>query len=275
VISDSCDIRLPANVAQEMRTMLDLDSDVVRVSRKIEGGIFTATLNQQAALGHARAELIHGRHPLVRLAYESTARHGSKSRSFALRLGLTHKRIASIDTGIYAFSIWLFDLQGIRARTEIVPFFVRLADHATLPSGPAESIYLQMLDSAEDCDPRPEVDDAHLDAARTMLQTLSKAARQSLYSRESALDAARHLRRRATLEATLKARVRSAQARLEHLQRKGAAEFAIRMADVKLVHAQTRYDSAMAEMANTRRFAIEDEEIAVGIVEIRSVRGTA
>lgn len=274
ILTDAREIRLPSELSFDMRRLLESSPEVMRVSRKIDGGSFRATLNQQAALGHARAELIHARHPLVRFAFECMAQSGNRARAFAFRVDVPRERLPFVVEGLYCFSIWLFDLHGVRARTEIVPFFARVGpDSDSLEGDAADELYLRMLDHAEICDPLPEISSDLLTNARCRLDGMAKRARQVLHARESTLDEARHLRRRATLETTLSARVRSAEQRVADLRRKGAAEFAIRMAINKAEKAKLRFDAAMQELSTTRRFQIEDEEIAVGLVDMRHVAG--
>lgn len=268
LVSGSDEVRLSTAVAQQLRLLPERDSEVVRVARKIEGGKFFATFNQQAALVHARAELIHSRHPLVRLAADATLRVGSNARSFALRLHLQGELGTVVVPGIYAFSVWLYDLRGIRARTEIAAFFAGVGRNGLVAAPTADALYLQLLELAADLDPVPHLDPNAFGEAQTLLISASKEMRQALHARETSLNEARHLRKKATLDATYASRVNSARKRVMDLQRKGSAPFAIRMSERKLEIAEAHYKSAMSDLEAVQQFAIEDEEIAVGVVEV-------
>lgn len=274
VVTDVVEVRLPPDAGAAMRKALGTDAEITRASRKIEAGPFTASFDQQAAMNYARAELIHARHPLVRLAFASAASRASTGRAFALRLDASTVA-SSVRPGLYAFSIWLFDLQGARDRVEIVPFFAEIDGEQPLSISDAEPLYLEMLGSAGDLAPLPLFDQNLLPGAIQTLQSAARSARQTMHARESSLDDARKLRRKTTLAATLQARIDSALKRVRDLQRKDAAPFAIAMAGRRHELAITRMQTAMSDLSSERHFAIEDEEIAVGLLLVENAESPA
>jgi hypothetical protein len=62
--------------------------------------------------------------------------------------------------------------------------------------------------------------------------------------------------------------VRSARSRLANLERGKAAEFAVRMARLKVEKAEEDRASRLASVSATVPFGIEEEEVAVGILQV-------
>ena len=230
-----------------------------------------ATFSQDAALRHARAELVHARHPLIAFAYEET-RKVELHRAFLLRVRsdavAKHTPALPVGPGLYGFSVFLFDLSGIRPRTEILPIFVSLKGGSILVGEQAESLLLALLRDAEDVPALPRVDAASIDGLRKAILHQADRARQDLEGRERTLNEARLDRQTLTLNTMCETRVRAAHGRLNVLTQRRAPEFSIRMATMKVQKAERDRDRAIEDLNRWKDFRVESEEIAVGLLHL-------
>jgi len=235
----------------------------MRVVGMIQRGPFPITFNPQALLANARAELVHQRHPLIRVVrghYRNAS--AQEPRSFAVALGGEEEG----SKNLLLFSVWMYDVRGLRARTELVPFIFSPAEMQLLPDERARALFRRMIDDGEEVDPPPEVDPGTAEHARGTVEEAGESARTRLEQRETTLNAARHARRRATLENTIRARRDAAQRRLEALHRSDAPAFPIRMAEHLVAREQRRLDEFLAEGDEAASLHVESEEIAVGVL---------
>lgn len=261
-LSGVAEISIPTGASSALRD-IGYGGDILRAMRKIEGGPFLATFDQDAAMDHARAELIHARHPLVMLAYHDRKRAGLQGRSFTLGLGDWPSGLN--DTAI-AFSIWIFEMQGVRPRTEIVPLFVGLDSMIVIDGEKAMSLYMRLLEKAADPVSDVDVDAGLLEKAQNAIYKAQRSVRAELQTREVDLDRVRRLRLRTTQRNTLVAKAQAAGKRLEDLQRKGAKPFALNMAAIRKQRADKALASFDSRVSEDEGFHLEDEEIAVGII---------
>ena len=89
-----------------------------------------------------------------------------------------------------------------------------------------------------------------------------------LLRHESELNTIRTNRLRTSLEGTLNHRINSASVRLQSLEKKGAAPFAVRMAAAKLNRAESSKIERLSELDTTIDTKIETELIAAGILRV-------
>jgi superfamily II DNA or RNA helicase len=261
-------LALPPQLAMDMRSVFTSDPEAQRTSRKIEMGPFEATFDQKVAVKHPRAELIYARHPLIKFALEKQKLDGPFAhRSFAIVLQSTDLKVG-LRHGAYGFAVYSFEVKGVRARTELVPLAVN-SDGEVVNRETAQKLLEALLDSAQD---REQVmDGVSPNVVMQMAETLVAEAtkrRGEMQVRERELNAARIERRRATLEATLTARMEAAQRRLSSLEERGAAEFAVRMARARLERARTERELTLRELVAKEETTIETEQVAVGIVVV-------
>src|SRR5262249_167476 len=153
------------------------------------------------------AELIYARHPLIKFALEKQKLDGPFAhRSFAVVLPSTDSEFG-VPRGAYGFAVYSFEVKGVRARTELVPLAVD-GNGEVVEQGAARKFLEALLDDAHD---RERVMDVvRPDVVTQMAETLVAEAtkrRGEMQIRERELNAARMERRRATLEATLTARM--------------------------------------------------------------------
>jgi superfamily II DNA or RNA helicase len=252
---------LTADVSAAIRR-LEADADATRFARKIEGGRFLATFNQDAALTHPRAELIHARHPLVVLSRSAMAKDIAPC--FAISL----PAIDGVPAGAYIFSLYLFDVDGVRARSEIVPCFVSVSTRELVSQEIADQLMIEMLDNGRSSDPPPDINANTIEAAINLLAAAADHTHQLLKIREGAVDEARATRRASTLEGTLMNRVRKAEQRLRTFTENRAGEFAIRMARGKLEKERTGLVERMNSLRTRAPLNVGYEEIAVGVLNI-------
>ncbi len=136
---------------------------------------------------------------------------------------------------------------------------------------PAEHLMLALLKYAKEASTVPETEDASARHLGEALHDLVDRTRQQLAERERTLTEARLERRKLTLQTMHDTRVRAAEGRLQTLEEKRAADFAIRMAKTKLERAQRERERALEELGREEKFTVESEEIAAGIVLVEGV----
>ena len=270
IVEGVADVRTPPGVGSLVLDACPADPDGVRFGRALETGPVKATLDQGEALKHPSAELLHARHPLVRMVTAKRERHGAMARAFALRLlpGDLVGAAAGL-VGDYAFEVHLFESGGVRPRVTLVPLFVDGEGRQVDPTV-SEDLLVSVLDSADSLDPRPHLDSELVDRLAGQLQVHLESVRQNLTARAKELDEVRRERLNATLAAALDHRVAEAETRLANLQAKGAAAFSITMAQAKLTRATTEREARLSPIESARSWVPETEFLAVGVLQIES-----
>ena len=167
---------------------------------------------------------------------------------------------------MYGFAIYSFDVKGVRARTELLPLMVTSAGEV-LNREAGQKLLEAILDRAEDRSLLAQSVDG--DCVAQMARAVAIASsrqRGEMQVRERELNEARMERRRATLEATLSARMEAAQRRLVGLEERGAAEFAVRMARARVERARSEREATLRDLVAKEDAMIETEQVAVGVV---------
>ena len=269
LVSQVADIRTPPDVGRLVLEAFPTDPEAVRFGRMLETGAVRATFDQDTALKHANAELIHSRHPLVRMVMTKGDRDRSTMpRSFALTLKSTDLAAAAHGlAGDFTFEIHLFDTGGVRPRVALVPLFVDGSDNL-LPDAASEDLLFSMLDRSSSLDPVPLLDPARVSRMSQRLGDHLSSRRSTVVSTERELNAVRANRLKTTLAVALDHRVNEAERRLGSLQEKGAAPFAIHMAQAKLVRANRERSSRLDGLDDSAIPDVETEMVAAGIVRI-------
>lgn len=269
LISDVSVVHLPKDVGDLVREALPHDSEAMVFSRLVQRGQLTATLDQDVALKHASAELIHTRHPLVRtIMMRDEVNRESFPRSFALRVNSDYlPDLLDGLTGEYLFEIHLFLISGVRAHVMLVPLFIG-TNNVTLADELSENLLLAMLDSAASIDPVPTLSEEIVNQVQLQLEEQLSLRRSRISQTESTLNTVRSNRLKSTLGAALDHRVTVAEKRLEKLHVTKAANFAIRMAKEKLKLRQTERIEELANLNDTSTPIVENELIAAGIVVV-------
>ena len=152
-------------VGDRLLEMFPNDSEALRFGRMLRTGRVAVTFNQDAALKDAKSELIHSRHPLVRLVcVEQDRNRLEMQRSYGLTL------IADSSFGInadspkeLAFEIHLFEIKGVRPKVTFEAFFIDARDETLLPTSIAEKLMHAMLENSSALDPRPSLDPEMVD----------------------------------------------------------------------------------------------------------------
>ena len=267
LISDISTMHIPEDVGRFVLETLPNDPEAVLFNRLVHRGPATATFDQDVALKHASSELIHTRHPLVRMIMKKDEGNREKlPRSFALRLE-SSSLSDSINgfVGEYLFEVHLFEVGGVRARVTLVPLFINYQGNS-LSEGESEELLLCMLDGAQSIDPFPTMPIEAVDRAQTQLEKQLFTRRSKVSQTERVLNAVRAERLRSTLGASLDHRVNVAEKRLQKLKDKDAASFAMNMAYAKLKRARDERSSELANLDDTTTPIIENELIAAGIL---------
>ena len=272
------DIQTPPDVGRLVLNASPQDPEAVRFARMLQAGTVRATFDQDAALKHANAELIHARHPLVRMVMKAGDRQrDTMPRSFALILKLKSTDLDQAVSGLqgdFAFEVHLFDTGGVRPRVSLVPLFLdgdgRLLDDAT-----SEDLLLAMLDSAISLEPSPSLTPELVDRLSSRLGKHLGDRRSRIVQTERKLNIVRTERLRTTLVVALDHRVKEAERRLGALQDKGAAAFAISMAHAKVERAKRERTDRLAGLDNAAAPNIETELVAAGVLCIASVDTTS
>lgn len=267
------EIRTPPGVGQLVLNAGGSDPEAIRFGRMIETGTVKATLDQETAVRHPNAELLHARHPLVRMVTcERERQRETAARSFALSLRSTDLEGEAIGTkGDYAFEIHRFEIDGVRPRVWLVPLFLD-GENPSLDENIAEDLMLSMLESATSLDPRPRMEAQLIKKLRSSLEERLAATRERSNVRELELNKIRLERRRTTLATALDHRIEEARKRLETLKTKDAASFAIRMAEAKLYHAHRERDAGFDALQDVDNARLETELLAAGVLRIEPNR---
>ncbi len=261
----SVDLRGPFAAAME-RDAPALGADVAAFSRRMVSGPISLTLSRESAYRHARAELIHLRHPLTRYAVSLVERMTDKPQT-AFAMGL--KTSSVLPVGMYGFLISLIEMKGHRSTIRFAAAFDSLGTTERIWSDPDETttIILELLEGGQDAEV-PEIDHARCDRMRDRLVSAIGMLTTEWNLREQQLDLARRQQQHATLKATLGLRLQRAKERHDALIRQVAGEFSIRMA-------RARFDKAEKELADFTNATpsaawegIEQEEVAAGILMV-------
>ncbi len=260
-------ISLDPRVGMDLQNALHPDVEARRVGDRISQGPLPATFDPAVILTRPRADLVFLRHPLVRFAVSRMEEErDTLHRAFRVRI----KEPAAVNAGTYAFSVWQFEIQGLRPRTELVSVFVPVDGGTTLTEEQSEGLFLALLDTAETFEtpesPAPEA----LERARSAMMNHMHRLTAELMTREKTLGEARVARRRATQEGSLRARVEAASQRRDSLRKSGAAAFPVRMAEARLKKETQRLEAFRAQAEESLRPEIDRTEIAVGLLHVEA-----
>ena len=259
------DASLDARFATDLLRELGNTPDLRRIASRIQQGVFPATFDSDAHLRRPHSELISIHHPFVRLACAFLKREAERlHRTFHLRLPADGNK----TEGDYLLVVLEFTISGNRARTEIVPIFWDLQGSRAIESDISRHMFIRLLDAAESVEGIPSVSYELIEKGMGSLKKHLDRVRAEMKSQETTLQAARATRRRATQQATLDAKVRAAKLRLEGLESRRAAEFAVRMAKAKLHKEQHRLEAFLRQIGEEATVSIEERELAVALVSI-------
>ena len=263
LIEDVDSLRVTGQVVSELRK-LPADPEAARVTGLLEGGAFRCTFSQMAALRHPRADLLHGRHPLIQFAFEWMARRGEE------RFRGFHLSVASdaVKQGLYAFGICFLEVFGGRPRTELRTIVLRLGEYEPMDEAAASEFFALLLDRGVTPARPLSFDETAFEKALGRVRDLAHGERQRLLRDERSLNEARAARKRATLENTHRARVEAAQRRLRALRARGAADFAVRMAVARREKVNSDFRIALEALKEVEVLRVEDEEVALGLVAV-------
>ena len=259
------DIALDARFATDLLQKLDITPDLRRIASRVQQGRFPVTFSSDAYLRRPYSELISIHHPFVRLACWFLKRDADQlHRTFHLRLPAGTNKTG----GNYLLAVLEFTISGNRARTEIVPIFWDLQANQPIKPDTSRHMFILLLDMAESAEGVPSVSNEGIEQGIVNLKNHLGRVRAEMKSWETTLQAARAARRRATQQATLDAKVRAATHRLELLKSNRAAEFAVRMAKLRLRKEQRRLEAFLSESGEQATVSVEDREIALALVSI-------
>ena len=259
------DASLDARFATDLLRELGNTPDLRRIASRIQQGVFPATFDSDAHLRRPHSELISIHHPFVRLACAFLKRKAERlHRTFHLRLPADGNK----TEGDYLLVVLEFTISGNRARTEIVPIFWDLQGSRAIESDISRHMFIRLLDAAESVEGIPSVSYELIEKGMGSLKKHLDRVRAEMKSQETTLQAARATRRRATQQATLDAKVRAAKLRLEGLESRRAAEFAVRMAKARLNKEQHRLEAFLRQIGEEATVSIEERELAVALVSI-------
>jgi superfamily II DNA or RNA helicase len=263
------DLRRLARALEEHAS--GLGADALAFARKLGTGAVHLTLSREAGYTHPRVELIHGQHPLTRYAVAEVARDvQQRQAAFAIKL-LTQK----LPAGDYGFLVASILIRSHRPSTKLVAIFVsRDGEQVWWDPDETTPVVIQMLESGRDLEVQPLSDDES-----TALQSRLMFGLQSLKSeweaRESRLDQARREQQLASRRATLEFLANRATDRLNGLVQKGAAPFAVRMAEARVVKTRRELKAFVSAPPFGPWGGIEYEEVAVGLLRVEPEGGNA
>ena len=271
LIKGVAEVRTPHGVGNLVLSSCSADPEGVRFGRMLETAAVKATFDQNAALKHANAELLHARHPLVRTVTQERKRQvDSFARAFALKLKAS--KLVGAAQGIrgdYAFEIHVFDSKGVRPRISMIPLFVD-GQRNFLDEGASEDLMLSMLDSAFSLESGVSLDTELVDRLSFELDRHRRDRSEKVRGDERRLNKVRQERRKATLTVALDHRVAEADRRLLALQERGAAAFSLTMATAKLERAKRERSSQLEALEQDADSILETELVAAGVLHIEA-----
>jgi superfamily II DNA or RNA helicase len=259
------DVTFQGQVATDLLQHLGNEAEVRRVASRIQQGAFPATFDADAHLRRPRSELLSIHHPLVRLT--CTFMEGDLDRlhrAFSLELSESEET----PGGDYLLGIIEFTISGARPRVELMPVVWDIDRNTALGESASRTVFVQLLDRAESIEEHLPIASAAIEAGLSGLKRHLNGLRADVKRRENALQSARAARRRATQEATLVAKVKAADQRLNTLKQRRTAEFPIRMAQYKLTQEQSRLDEFLKRVGENATLSIEERDIAVALLRV-------
>src|SRR5262249_38991809 len=135
---------------------------------------------------------------------------------------------------------------------------------ALIESDAAQELLVRLLEEAADREAGEAGTIEGVEGIGRRLEEEALRLRGVMQKRERELNAARVDRRRTTLEATMTARIKSAERRLETLKSRQAPEFPIRMAQARVERAQHERSMALRDLDQRGDVVIEIEQLAIG-----------
>lgn len=235
--------------------------DASALAKRIGIGPIRLTLSREAAYRHPGAELLHLRHPIVRLAVRLG---GSEVGAMAFCLKLPQSR--NLAAGWHAFAIHLVEYHGGRAVTRLVGAFASLQD-GLVSLGPEEtSGALRELADVGASSAPPVLEEALLDRARRAVEGAIDTAVHVWTERERRLEGVRREQQSAAQLAIQELKVRRAMARIRTLEERGASARVLAMAKGQLAKAEQGYQAVRNGAPADAKGGFEQLEVAVGMV---------
>lgn len=232
-------------------------------AQRLSRGPVSFTVDGDGALSHPRAEFIQTRHPLVQFAVEQTSRRAVDGGQ-AFRAVVRSSRVAP---GHWLVGLWTVLRSVPHDDAEISACAMHLGTGERLVGAAAEPLLQGLLAGAKEQQVPPDVERSTIEAAGKRLR--SEFGRLIRTRRDEVARAAerRATRRRVTWEATLQSQVDRASQHLNNMRSSGKA-FAIKMAEAKLKKREQELLRLREELAITDRVELDNEELAVVMVEV-------
>jgi len=243
-----------------------IGADAISFVRRLASGPVPITLSRQAAYTHTRADLLHLHHPLVRFAVSQMG-SGMETHSSAFCLSLASNRL---PPSLYGFLVAGIHFEGQSPRTRLVGIFADLNGGSVYTEPDLTTpLIIELLDHGSDAglDPIPAED---LQRLRERLTNGLQQIKTEWNAKEARLEQARRQLQAATRKATLDFLVNRAKARLGGLVQRQAGDFAVRMAQFRLEKAERELGALDQESQTLVWRGTEHEELAVGLLDLRS-----
>lgn len=230
LVERSVEVRLQPQVGTDLLARFPGEADVKRFAARLQGGGVMVTMDSDAYLRVGSAEFVSMHHCLVRLAREEMRRtEETLHRTF----GVSLSRREGLREGVYVMGVTEMEVGGIRPRIELTPVAMRVGSKQPLRPDDARKMFVAALEESDTWEGGAPCDEQPLRQAIDRVRAETRRLRKSLEDSEATLGDLRAARRRATLEATLRQRVKAAKERLSKLKSQDAKPFAIRMATSK------------------------------------------
>jgi hypothetical protein len=245
-------------------TSSQVDSASDRFLQLAARGGCRVTFDQHAAFLDEKAELIHGRHPLVQAILKFYEKHQERVQPTA-RLTLATK---AAPPGDYFYSLYRIQVRGARGGRFIIPVFVGIEDGMALDSETSEVLVgeLQIRGETLPFDPPLEglpiealIEKGHEDFVRRKNERLEELRRSNealVSSRIASLQASFERKRDAQLQ------------RLDRGRKAGHSEIYIRMIEGGLRNMQLDYERKKRTIEEQRQLDISFDNFAAGVVRL-------
>ena len=262
-------VDLRGSLAQAVEERLR-DPDAFRFGRRAMAGLVPLTLSRDAAYRHPGAELLHLKHPLVRLAIDSASDvRESYKEAFYLKL----PRSERLPPGTHLFATELVESHGQRPWIRICASFAALGGSSDIDDpDQAVGALLELADHGEDCESLP-VSPKELQAAKVRVLSSIDRTVNEWSQREAKIEGSRREQQHAIQLAIEELKLSRARARLATVEAHQANNRVLLMARGMVAAAEKRLQTFLVPRPVGRYEPPDRQSIAVGVVEV--VRGTA
>lgn len=240
-----------------------------RFRERASNGPLSVTLSRDVAYRHSRSELLHIRHPLIRLAISLRERQLQRV-AFSIEIDANDH----IGPGQYMFSIFNVEFNTNIRHRKMIAIAVNMNDRTVWSdSENVDGLLRTLIENGRNWMPNGQIIE-NIDQIKELVIKEQDRVVARICARESSQANFRFQRQRAARLATARIRVENVSNRLVRLRMSNAGAFPIRMAKAQLQRANDAYKQIEAEQAPQDQVDYNAiDEIAVGRLNVTLING--